>query len=74
MRLRLPVARLPEPDQEESLMGPLHRFRLGDAAEMGAEPEEIVRYWCERYGIPYLGRAAIGHSSANRIVPFGLEA
>lgn len=40
----------------------------------GAKPEEIVRYWCERYGIAYLGRAAIGHSSANRIVPFGLEA
>ena len=40
----------------------------------GASPEEIVQYWCERYGIDYLGRASIGHSSANRIVPFGLEA
>nr|WP_247712498.1 LD-carboxypeptidase [Qipengyuania xiapuensis] len=56
-------------------------IRLGEVTAVpendrpfGAEPEEIVRYWCERYGIPYLGRAAIGHSSANRIVPFGLEA
>ena len=40
----------------------------------GADAEQIVRYWCERYGIPFLGRATIGHTAANRIVPFGLEA
>ncbi len=39
-----------------------------------ATVEEIARYWCEKHAIAYLGRAAIGHSSANRIVPFGLEA
>jgi len=33
--------------------------------------EEIARYWCDRSGVPYLGRADIGHDSANRIVPFG---
>ena len=56
-------------------------IRLGEVTAVptndrpfGANPEEIVRDWCARSGIPYLGRAEIGHSSANRIVPFGLEA
>lgn len=40
----------------------------------GSEAEDIARYWCERAGIPYLGRAEIGHDAANRIVPFGLVA
>jgi muramoyltetrapeptide carboxypeptidase len=31
--------------------------------------EEVARFWCERSGIPYLGRADIGHDSANRVVP-----
>ena len=55
-------------------------IRLGEVTAVpendrpfGASPEDIARYWCERYGIEYLGRAAIGHSAANRIVPFGLE-
>ena len=55
-------------------------IRLGEVTAVpendrpfGADAEEIVRYWCERYGIAYLGRAAIGHTTANRIVPFGLE-
>lgn len=56
-------------------------IRLGEVTAIpendrpfGANPEEIVRDWCGRYGIEYLGRAAIGHTAANRIVPFGLEA
>jgi muramoyltetrapeptide carboxypeptidase len=40
--------------------------------EFGQTEEEIARYWCARSGIPYLGRALIGHTSANRVVPFGL--
>src|SRR6187551_1489031 len=40
----------------------------------GSEPEVIARDWCERAGIPYLGRADIGHDAANKIVPFGLAA
>jgi muramoyltetrapeptide carboxypeptidase len=32
--------------------------------------EEVARFWCERSGIPYLGRADIGHDSDNRVVPF----
>ena len=33
--------------------------------------EEVARFWCERSGIPYLGRADIGHDSDNKVVPFG---
>lgn len=33
--------------------------------------EEIARFWCNRAGIPYLGRADIGHDAANKVVPFG---
>lgn len=54
-------------------------IRLGEVSDVpendrpfGQNEEEIARYWCEKTGIPYLGRAQIGHSSANRIVPFGL--
>lgn len=39
--------------------------------DFGQTPEEIVRYWCVRAGIPYLGAADIGHDAANRVVPFG---
>lgn len=40
--------------------------------DFGQTDEEIAQYWCARAGIPYLGRALIGHNSANRVVPFGL--
>jgi len=53
-------------------------FRLGRVSdvtpnepEFGLTPEEIVRYWCLRSDIPYLGAADIGHDAANKIVPFG---
>lgn len=50
--------------------------RIGEVPEndrpFGATEEEIAQYWCARAGIPYLGRADIGHDAANRIVPFGL--
>ena len=39
-----------------------------------ADEEEVVRYWCERSAIPFLGRAEIGHDAANRVVPFGRAA
>jgi muramoyltetrapeptide carboxypeptidase len=32
---------------------------------------EIVEHWCKMSGIPYLGRADIGHDSENKVVPFG---
>jgi len=39
--------------------------------DFGLTAEEIVRFWCERSGIPYLGTADIGHDRDNRVVPFG---
>ena len=33
--------------------------------------EEVARFWCERSGIAWLGRADIGHDAANKVVPFG---
>lgn len=42
--------------------------------EFGRTEEEIVRYWCERAAIPFLGRADIGHDAGNRVVPFGVLA
>lgn len=31
---------------------------------------EIATRWCEKAGIPYLGRASIGHYADNHVVPF----
>jgi muramoyltetrapeptide carboxypeptidase len=39
--------------------------------EFGESEEQIARHWCERAGIAFLGRADIGHDSANKVVPFG---
>jgi muramoyltetrapeptide carboxypeptidase len=39
--------------------------------EFGQTEEDITRHWCEISGIPYLGRADIGHDIANKVVPFG---
>ena len=54
-------------------------LRLGSVSDVpenyvdfGQEAEEIAKFWCDRAGISYLGRAEIGHTAANRIVPFGL--
>lgn len=33
--------------------------------------EEVITDWCDRAGIPYLGRADIGHDIDNKVVPFG---
>lgn len=52
--------------------------RVSDIVEndpdFGLTPEEIVRYWCQRSGIPYLGAADIGHDRENKVVPFGPRA
>ena len=34
--------------------------------------EQVMRHWCDVSGIPYLGRADIGHDSENKVVPFGV--
>jgi muramoyltetrapeptide carboxypeptidase len=39
----------------------------------GSDPEAIVRDWCDRSGIAFLGKADIGHDAANRVVPFQLQ-
>jgi muramoyltetrapeptide carboxypeptidase len=53
-------------------------LRLGRCSAIPAnEPDfaqsadEVARAWCARSGIAYLGRADIGHDSANKVVPFG---
>jgi muramoyltetrapeptide carboxypeptidase len=38
----------------------------------GASAEEMVRFWCARADIPYMGRADIGHDVENKVVPFGM--
>jgi muramoyltetrapeptide carboxypeptidase len=37
----------------------------------GVGAEEMVKYWCARAGVAYLGRADIGHDVENKVVPFG---
>ncbi|MBV9883868.1 MAG: LD-carboxypeptidase [Sphingomonadaceae bacterium] len=44
---------------------------LPNDPDFGESEEDIARRWCERYGIFWLGRADIGHDSANKVVPFG---
>ena len=39
--------------------------------DFAMDEEQVARYWCERSGIAWLGRADIGHDVRNRIVPFG---
>jgi muramoyltetrapeptide carboxypeptidase len=39
--------------------------------DFGKTEAEVAEYWCVRSGIPYLGRADIGHDADNKIVPFG---
>lgn len=61
-----------------SVLSRLAGVRLGRVSEVpdndppfGEDETSVVRHWCEKSGIPYLGRADIGHDAANRIVPFG---
>jgi muramoyltetrapeptide carboxypeptidase len=38
----------------------------------GETPEQMITRWCGEMGVPYLGRAAIGHDADNHVVPFGV--
>jgi muramoyltetrapeptide carboxypeptidase len=56
----------------------VRRIRLGrvndilpNDPDFGGDAADIVEHWCTRAGIPYGGRADIGHDAANRVVPFG---
>jgi len=65
-----------------SLAGSLPRLaglRLGEVSDVpendnpfGRSIEDIAQFWCARAGIPYLGRAEVGHTDTNKVVPFGL--
>jgi muramoyltetrapeptide carboxypeptidase len=53
------------------------RLRLGRVGhipandpDFGRDELAIVQEWCERSGIPFGGRADIGHDVFNRVVPF----
>ena len=39
--------------------------------DFGMNEEEVARHWCQKSGIPWLGRADIGHDADNKVVPFG---
>lgn len=41
-------------------------------AEFGETLEAIMDRWCREMGVPYLGRALIGHAAENWVVPFGV--
>jgi len=54
------------------------RLRLGRVSdvlandpEFGTDEVAIFEDWCRRSGIPFGGRADIGHDARNRVVPFG---
>ena len=58
----------------------VRRLRLGRISDIlpndpdfGADEAEIVEQWCARSGIPFGGRADIGHDAANRVVPFSAQ-
>ena len=60
-------------------LGSIAGLRLGNISDVpendrpfGSDALAIAQDWCARSGIPFLGRAGIGHDAANRIVPFGL--
>lgn len=44
---------------------------IPNAPDFGLGEEDMIRGWCERSGIAYLGRCDIGHDADNKIVPFG---
>jgi len=55
----------------------VRRLRLGRVSDIlpndpdfGGDEASIVEQWCDRSGIPYGGRADIGHDAQNRVVPF----
>jgi muramoyltetrapeptide carboxypeptidase len=39
--------------------------------DFGLTEVDVVKHWCRVSGIPYLGRADIGHDNGNKVVPFG---
>ncbi|TPG40447.1 LD-carboxypeptidase [Sphingomonas koreensis] len=52
-------------------LGAIRDVQLNDPP-FGESPEEMIVRWCGEMGVPYLGRAAIGHDADNCVVPFGV--
>ena len=55
----------------------VRRLRLGRISDVlendpdfGLDETVIVEQWCARSGVPFGGRADIGHDAQNRVVPF----
>ena len=53
--------------------------RLGAVSDVKANDpswgetlETMIARWCGEMGVPYLGRALIGHTADNHVVPFGI--
>ena len=40
--------------------------------DFGETLEAMMTRWCKDMGVPYLGRARIGHDADNMVVPFGI--
>ena len=64
---------------ESAAIRQISGLRMGRMSEIpdnepafGSDTAVIVRDWCGRAGIEYLGEADIGHDAANRVVPFDL--
>lgn len=58
----------------------VRRIRLGRVSDIlpndpdfGGDESAIVEHWCARSGIPFGGRADIGHDAQNKVVPFTSE-
>jgi len=58
----------------------VRRLRLGRLSDIlpndpvfAGDEVSIVEDWCRRSGIPFGGRADIGHDARNRVVPFPRE-
>lgn len=41
--------------------------------DFGQDEETVAKHWCRVTGVPYLGRADIGHDAGNKVVPFGVR-
>lgn len=41
--------------------------------QFGETLEQMMDRWCRDMGVPYLGRARVGHDADNMVVPFGVS-
>ena len=53
-------------------LGAITDVRRRTDAEWGETLETMIDRWCRDMGVPYLGRARIGHDADNMVVPFGV--